>query len=139
MLLPISHLSSELHQLPFVSLLLFPYAIYSSFLPSFAPSFQLGVSSFLRSSSSQMRQVFPRNIQGKCSYIVNKCILMTSVLSFFCLFDLILYLLAQGHNAVSPVRLKPAPLGLESCTLPLSHSLYQCFEIFTFNSKFCIG
>ena len=29
--------------------------------------------------------------------------------------------LAQGHNAVTPVRLEPAALCLESSTLPLSH------------------
>ena len=29
--------------------------------------------------------------------------------------------LAQGHIAVTPVRLEPGPLGLESSTLPLSH------------------
>ena len=28
--------------------------------------------------------------------------------------------LAQGHNAVMPVRLEPGPLGLQSSTLPLS-------------------
>ena len=28
--------------------------------------------------------------------------------------------LAQGHNVVTPVRLEPGPLGLESNALPLS-------------------
>ena len=41
--------------------------------------------------------------------------------------------LAQGHNAVTPVRLDPWSLGLESSTLPLSHSLFfpcdACFNI----------
>ena len=37
--------------------------------------------------------------------------------------------LAQGHNAVTPVRLHPQPLGLKSSTLPLSHCRYMVFEI----------
>ena len=31
--------------------------------------------------------------------------------------------LAQGHNAVMPMRLNPAPLDLQTSTLPLSHQL----------------
>ena len=33
--------------------------------------------------------------------------------------------LAQGHNAVLPVRLEPQPLNLKSSTLPLSHHAPQ--------------
>ena len=36
--------------------------------------------------------------------------------------------LAQGHNAVTLVRLKPVALGRESSTIPLSH----CIPIFSF-------
>ena len=44
--------------------------------------------------------------------------------------------LAQGHNAVTLVRLNPWPLSLKSCTLPLSHCApdyvgYGCLLVFS--------
>ena len=50
--------------------------------------------------------------------------------------------LAQGHNAVTPVRLKPTALGLESSILPLSHCTPKYIYIkkkHTINSVECIS
>ena len=37
--------------------------------------------------------------------------------------------LAQGHNAMMPMRLEPAALGLESSILPLSHCAPYTVEV----------
>ena len=45
--------------------------------------------------------------------------------------------LAQGHNTMTPVRLKPAAFGLESSTLPLSHCAPVSKFVIFYNFHWC--